>query len=311
MNASNTNTQPHNDIPAMHPDQNVWINGQLVSAAQASVSVFDHGLLYGDGVFEGIRAYNGRILKLVTHLKRLQDGARAIALDIPYTTDELAQAVKETAQSNGITDGYIRLVVTRGTGPLGLNPFLCKRPTVFIIATTIKLYDQELYDNGLAIVTSGTIRNHPAALDPRIKSLNYLNNILAKIEGLNANVQETLMLNHKGEVAECSADNIFIVNTVKDEVVIKTPPPTAGILEGITRQLVIDLAREAGHTVLETEMSRYDLLTADEVFLTGTAAEVIAVTEIDMRKIGTGSPGPITQSLVKQFKELVKNAPED
>lgn len=313
MTTTSSNAQSHTQASdtTYSADQVVWIDGKHVPAGQASVSVFDHGLLYGDGIFEGIRAYNNRVLKLGSHLKRFYDGARAICLEIPYTPEELTHAVKDTLAANNITDGYIRLVVTRGTGTLGLNPFLCKRATVFAITANIAMYPQELYDTGLEIITAGTIRNHPAALDPRIKSLNYLNNIMAKIEGINANVLETLMLNHQGQVAECTGDNIFRVNYEGDNIVLRTPPASAGALEGITRALVMDIARDAGYIVEESNMTRYDLMTADEVFLTGTAAEVIAVTKLDQRPINDGKPGRITNDLIKRFRQVVANAPED
>lgn len=275
------------------------MNGEMVPEAEAKISVFDHGLLYGDGIFEGIRSYNGRIFELEAHVDRLYDSAKAIALEIPMTRAEMMQAVALACRENGTTDGYIRLVVTRGVGTLGLNPYLCKTPQVIIIAADIQLYPKELYQKGLAIVTVGTIRNLSEAVNPRIKSLNYLNNILAKIEAINAGCMEAVMLNAQGAVAEATGDNIFAVRGN----VLRTPPVNEGILEGITRDMVIRLAREAGYTVREERMSRYDLYTADEVFLTGTAAEVIGVVNIDRRQIGAGVPGPVTCRLEQMYRQ--------
>ncbi len=280
----------------------VHINGSLVPAEDATVSVFDHGLLYGDGVFEGIRVYGGNVFLLDEHVDRLFESAQAIRLEIPLSKEQVAQAVDETVLANSIDDGYVRLVVTRGAGTLGLDIRKTANPVVIIIADTITLYPPEIYENGMPLVTASTIRNHPGALNPRIKSLNYLNNILAKIEGTDAGFVEALMLNHKGEVAECTGDNIFII---KDGL-IQTPPTEAGILEGLTRNHVIQLARDAGHQVRETAMVRDDIYTAQECFLTGTAAEVIAVVSLDGRTIGNGSPGPITQDLMARFRQLTR-----
>lgn len=293
----------------------VWLDGKLVPAAQATVSVMDHGVLYGDGVFEGIRAYSGKVLKLRTHLNRFFESAKAIRLTLPYSADQLEGAIRETLHANSRTDGYIRLAATRGVGTMGLNPFLSPTPSVFIITCNLKMYPQELYDNGMKVITSSVMRNHPAALSPRIKSNNYLNNILAKIEAIDAGCLEAVMLNPQGMVAECTGDNIFIVKNNK----LLTPPLHAGILEGITRNLVIDLARDQGIEVHETDITKHDLYTADEMLLTGTGAEVIAVTEIDHRKIGPannpealGKPGPITLRLNKAFRDmLAAGAPED
>ena len=278
----------------------IYLNGKLVPEKQAVVSVFDHGLLYGDGVFEGIRAYNGRVFKLDEHIERLYLSARAIALNIPMTKAEMSAAVVATCKANKIKNGYIRLVVTRGVGELGLNPYLCKTPQVIVIAGAIKLYPDELYEKGMAVVTVGTVRNHVEAINPRIKSLNYLNNIMAKIEAINSGVLECIMLNPQGQVAEASGDNIFAIHGRR----LLTPPSWCGALEGITRQTVMDLAREAGYEVKEDVMSRYDLYTADEVFLTGTAAEIISVVNIDRRTIGTGKPGVITQELCAAYRKL-------
>lgn len=278
------------------------LNGNLVPKEQAVVSVYDHGLLYGDGVFEGIRIYNGNVFLEQEHIDRLYESALAIRLEIPMTKSELSAEIRKTVAANGLVDGYIRLVVTRGGGSLGLDINRTSNPQVIIIADSISLYPDELYEHGLPLITASTIRNHSAALSPRIKSLNYLNNIMAKIEGLDAGTVEALMLNHKGEVAECTGDNIFIVKNG----VLKTPPVDAGILEGITRNAVIDLARTAGIPVEETAMVRHDIYVADECFLTGSAAEVIAAVSLDGRQIGTGKPGPITQQLLSLFRELTR-----
>lgn len=280
----------------------VYISGKLYDKADAKISVYDHGLLYGDGVFEGIRAYSGRVFKLDRHVERLYESATAIHLAIPMSQEDMADAIVDTIKANKLSDAYVRVVVTRGAGSLGLDPRKTTDPQVIIIADTISLYPEELYESGLKIVTAGTIRNHPQALSPRVKSLNYLNNIMAKIEGTNAGCLEALMMNHKGEVAECTGDNIFVVK--RGELI--TPPVTAGILEGITREAVIDLARGSGIAVHERSMDRHDIYTADECFLTGTAAEVIPVVECDSRPIGSGSPGPITKELRRHFMAHVR-----
>lgn len=277
----------------------IYMNGTLVPEEKATVSVFDHGLLYGDGVFEGIRSYAGRVFLLREHVQRLYDSAKAIDLKIPMTQEEMTRAVVDTCAANNTRDGYIRLVVTRGPGTLGLSPYRCPTPQVIIIASAIQLYPPECYAKGLKIVTVGTVRNSPEAVNPRIKSLNYLNNILAKIEAINSGVEEALMLNSQGYVAEATGDNVFFVkgNT------LATPHPTAGCLEGITRNAVLRIAAAAGMAVAEpTAVSRYDLYTADEVFLTGSAAELIPVVEIDRRRIGEGVPGPKTLDLLARFK---------
>jgi branched-chain amino acid aminotransferase len=280
----------------------IYIAGKLYDKEDAKISVYDHGLLYGDGVFEGMRSYSGKVFRLAEHLDRLWDSAQAIWLTIPMTKEEMAKAVYDTLKVNGIEDGYIRLVVTRGAGSLGLDPNRTSNPQVIIITDHIALYPREYYEKGLELVTASTMRNHPAALSPRIKSLNYLNNILAKIEGLKAGCVEALMLNHKGEVAECTGDNIFLI--AKGELL--TPPIDAGILEGITRNAVIDIARDAGITTREISLTRYDVYVADECFLTGSAAEVIPVVKVDNREIGAGVPGPITQDLIRRFHELTR-----
>ncbi|QDU96444.1 branched-chain-amino-acid transaminase [Lignipirellula cremea] len=280
----------------------VYINGQLYDKADAKISVYDHGLLYGDGVFEGLRSYGGKVFRLREHLDRLWKSAKAICLKIPMTMDEMTQAVNDTIKVNNIQDGYVRLVITRGSGTLGLDPNRCSDPQVIIIADSITLYPAEFYEKGLQIVTVSTIRNHPAALSPRIKSLNYLNNILAKIEGMQAGCVEALMLNHNGEVAECTGDNIFLVRDGE----LLTPPVDSGILEGITRDAVMELAREAGITVKEKTLTRHDVYIADECFLTGSAAEVIPVVKVDTREIGDGNPGPMTLDLTRRFRELTR-----
>ncbi len=281
----------------------IYFNGKLVPKEEAAVSVFDHGLLYGDGVFEGLRSYSGKVFRIDAHLDRLYDSARAICLTIPLAKEAVAKAVNDTLAANGLADGYVRLVVTRGAGSLGLDPNKTKHPQVIVIADTISLYPREFYEQGLRIVTAATQRTHSAALSPRIKSLNYLNNIMAKLEGLQAGCVEALMLNHKGEVAECTGDNVFIVRGGR----LLTPPPDAGILEGITRNAVLDLARAAGIDCREATLVRHDLYTADECFLTGTAAEVIPVVEIDGRRIGSGVPGPVTKRLTDDFHTLVRS----
>jgi branched-chain amino acid aminotransferase len=280
----------------------VYINGTLYAKADAKISVFDHGLLYGDGVFEGIRSYSGSVFRLKQHVDRLFDSARAIHLQPPISRENLSRAIEETLLANQLRDAYIRVILTRGAGSLGLDPRRTSDPQLIIITDSIQLYPPELYEQGLRIITAGTIRNHPAALNPRIKSLNYLNNILAKIEGTNAGCLEALMLNHNGEVSECTGDNLFIVRRGE----LHTPSIAAGILEGITRQAVMELARDANFPVIERTMDRHDIFTADECFLTGTAAEVIPVVELDARQIGSGQPGPVTRLLHERFHELVR-----
>ncbi|OHB60010.1 MAG: branched-chain-amino-acid transaminase [Planctomycetes bacterium RBG_13_46_10] len=275
----------------------IWLDGKLVDEADAKISVFDHGLLYGDGVFEGIRVYNREIFELDAHIKRLYESAKSIRLDIPMSKSELISATKKTTEENGVINGYIRLVVTRGTGTLGLNPFVCESSRIIIIADNIQLYPEELYEKGMKVISATTVRNHPLAIPPQVKSLNYLNNILAKIEALDNNVPEAIMYNHEGYVAEATGDNVFIVRNG----VIYTPPVEAGSLEGITRSVVMKLARKENMTVVEKNLTRVDLYICDEFFLTGTAAEVIGVVEIDGRVIGDGKPGPITKLLRKNF----------
>ena len=279
----------------------VWLDGKLVDKDDAKISVFDHGTLYGDGVFEGIRIYGGRIFLCEAHVDRLYRSAKLIRLAIPYTKQELTEAMQEAVEANACVDGYIRLVVTRGEGTLGLSPFKCPQPSVFIIADSIELYPQEMYDQGMAVIIAKTIRTSATMIDPSIKSLNYLNNILAKIEAIDAGVAEAIMLNETGHVAECTGDNLFIV---KDGAVI-SPPPEAGLLIGITRRGVMDLATKLGLEVIERNIAPADLYEADECFLTGTAAEVISVTRIDETPIGDGTPGPVTQRLLSAFREFI------
>jgi len=281
----------------------VYISGKLYDKEDAKISVYDHGLLYGDGVFEGIRSYAGKVFRLDRHLDRLWNSAKAIWLQVPITKEQMSAAIYDTLRVNGIEDGYIRVVVTRGAGTLGLDPNRCSDPAVIIITDFISLYPEELYRKGLEIITVSTLRNHPAALNPRIKSLNYLNNILAKIEGLQAGCIEALMLNHKGEVAECTGDNIFVVRGGR----LLTPPNDAGILEGITREAVIELAGQAGIDVREVPLTKHDVYIADECFLTGTAAEVVPVVKVDSRPIGDGTPGPIARDLMERFHRLTRS----
>jgi branched-chain amino acid aminotransferase len=280
----------------------VYINGKLYDKNDAKISVYDHCLLYGDGVFEGIRVYGGKVFRLREHIDRLYDCAKSIWLEIPMSREQMIEAVQNTVRVNNKKDGYIRLVITRGAGSLGLDPRKTTDPQVIIIVDDISLYPPEFYEHGLEIITAATIRNHPNALNPRIKSCNYLNNILAKIEGIRAGCVEALMVNHKGEVAECTGDNVFLVK----HGVLKTPPLDAGILEGITRNAVIELAREANIPVMETALLRHDVYIADECFLTGTAAEVIPVVKCDGRVIGHGKPGPVTRQLRERFHELTR-----
>jgi len=277
----------------------IWLDGKLVDREDAKITVFDHGLLYGDGVFEGIRVYKGRIFELDAHIKRLYESAKSIRLVISINQSELTRAVKETVDANSVSDGYIRLVVTRGVGTLGLNPFVCKNSCIFIIADSIQLYPEDLYEKGMSIISATTVRNHPLAIPPQAKSLNYLNNILAKIEAFDNNVPEAIMYNHEGYVAEASGDNVLIV---KDGV-IYTPPAEAGALPGITQRVVIKLAKEENIQVVEKNLTRFDLYVCDELFLTGTAAEVIGIVNVDGRIIGDGKPGPITSLLRKKFFE--------
>jgi len=280
----------------------VWIDGQLVDKEHAKISVYDHGLLYGDGVFEGIRVYKGRIFEVEAHLRRLADSAKAIRLSIPLNGEQLRAAIEQTVKANGFSDCYVRLVVTRGVGYLGLNPNKCANPAIIIIADTIEMYPAEMYQNGMSVITASVIRNHPNAISPRIKSLNYLNNILAKIEASDAGVPEAIMLNGSGNVAEATGDNIFIVI----HGVVYTPGTADGILEGITRAVMLRLCGQMGIAAHEKTLQRQDLYSADECFLTGTGAEVIPVTRIDGRTIGSAEPGPVTKKLMEAFHKLVR-----
>lgn len=280
----------------------VYINGKYYSKEEAKVSVFDHGFLYGDGVFEGIRVYGGKVFKLNEHLKRLYDSAKHIMLEIPLAQEKMFQEVLDVVKRNKIPDAYIRLIVTRGFGPLGINPFQCQKPQIIIIVDKIQLYHEEVYQKGLELITATVLRTPAESLSPQIKSLNYLNNILARIEAVHANVSEAIMLNQKGYVTECTGDNIFMVQ--KDRIL--TPSVASGILVGVTRGCVIDIARKLGYNVSETELTRHDLYAADEVFLTGTAAEVVPVIKIDGRLVGKGRPGLVTLKLIKEFKALTK-----
>ncbi len=287
----------------------VWLDGKLVDKEQASVNVYDHGLLYGDGCFEGIRAYNGRIFKLASHLRRLFDSAEKIRLKPPYGPEEIGQAIRQTLAANRLPDGYIRLVITRGVGTLGLHPFKCPKPSVFIITDSIELYPPELYEKGLEVIVARRRRVPVECLDPAVKSLNYLNNILAKIEAIDANVLEAIMLNTAGYVSECTGDNVF---AVKDGT-LATPAKESGFLHGVTRQFVIsELAPALKHRAEERLMKIDEFRGADEVFLTGTAAEIIGVTRIDGRPIGSGKVGPITREIAAEFRRRVaRDAPED
>ena len=280
----------------------IYIDGKFYSETNAKVSVFDHGLLYGDGIFEGIRFYNGRVFRLEQHLERLWNSARSICLEIPMTRQEMTEALLETIRQNHLRDGYIRLVVTRGVGNLGLNPEQCKNPSVIIIVATIALYHEDFYRKGLSIVTVATRRSNPASLNPAVKSLNYLNNVMARIEANLASADEALMLNDAGNVAECTADNIFIIKHSQ----IFTPPITAGALQGITRSVVFDIAGEFDLKVIEADFTRHDIFVADECFLTGTAAEIVPVVKADGRIIGNGKPGPITTRIVARFREMTQ-----
>ncbi len=280
----------------------IYLNGKFVNKEEATVSVFDHGLLYGDGIFEGIRAYNGRVFKLVEHIDRLYYSAKAIALNIPISKEEMIKATAETCKINNLSDAYIRLVVTRGVGDLGLNPNNCTVPQIIIIASSIKLYPEQYYTEGMSLITVPTTRNHHNAINPAIKSLNYLNNILAKIEAHNAGAEEAIMLNSQGYVAECTGDNIFII---KGNTLI-TPPLSAGALYGITRGTVIDIAKEIGMDIQEPDLTRYDVYNADECFITGSAAELVPIVKVDGRQIGEGKPGSKFNQLLQAFRNLTR-----
>jgi branched-chain amino acid aminotransferase len=281
----------------------IWLDGKLVDKNEAKISVYDHGLLYGDGVFEGIRVYAGKVFELDAHLDRLYDSAKAIRLEIPISRDEFRSAIEQTFRANNFTDCYIRAVITRGIGSLGIDPAKCQKPSVFIISDLIAVYPKEMYQQGMAVITASVMRNHPNALSPRVKSLNYLNNVLARIEANDAGVPEAVMLNHLGNVAECTADNVFIVRDGQ----VQTPGTADGILEGVTRRVMIALCHEQKISCVEKTLQRHDLYIADEMFVTGTGAEVMPVTKIDGRIIGTGEPGPITKKLTQAFHHHVRN----
>ncbi len=289
-----------------NPNLKIWLDGKLVPVDQANVSVFSHGLLYGDGVFEGIRVYHGRIFECKAHMHRFMLSMKAIRMEIPFTQQQIVDAMHETMKANKTTDGYIRLVAARGVGALGIHPFRCGPPIVFIICSTIQMYDPEMYEKGMKVITASTTRNHPNAMSPRIKSLNYLNNILAKIEAIDAGCLEAVMLNHEGYVAECTGDNLFIVTRGR----LQTPGPHCGILEGITRRLVMKLAERRGIPVDQTILTRQDLYFADEMFITGTGAEICPVVDIDKRMIADGKPGPITRQLIADFRAYAKSGEE-
>lgn len=280
----------------------IWIDGQLVPKSEAKVSVYDHGLLYGDGVFEGIRVYAGKVFERDAHVRRLYDSAKAIRLTIPMTPDEMSAAIDQTWRANNFTDCYVRAVVTRGAGDLGLDPRKAVRPCVFIIADSLNVFPRELYERGMSVITSSYIRNHPNASPARVKSLNYLNNVLAKIEANDAGVPEAIMLNHLGNVAECTADNIFVVR----DGAVSTPSKDQCVLEGITRSVLIDLCRQQGVPIAECVVQRHDVYVADEIFVTGTGAEVMPITKVDGRTIGTGVAGPITKRLIEAFHARVR-----
>jgi len=281
----------------------IWIDGTYRNAEQATVSVFDHGLLYGDGLFEGIRIYRGRVFKLADHIRRLFDGAKALLLEPPMDQAALCKLVEEVAAKDGAAESYIRLLLTRGKGPLGIDPFTCPKPSLIIIVDTIRLYPQEFYEQGVPLIISSVRRNAVDSIDPRIKSLNYLNNVLARIEAKRGGAQEAVMLDHAGHVAECTGDNIFIVK----QGVIAYPASHHGALEGITRSVVIGLANKLKLPIKETTLSSYDLYTADEVFLTGTGAELVPVASIDGRAPGNGKPGPVFQQLLTAFHDALAN----
>ncbi len=280
----------------------IFLDGQLVDKEDAKISVFDHGLLYGDGIFEGIRLYDNNVFRLDEHLERLEFSAKALMLDLPWSREEISQAVCDTCRANGLTDGYIRLVVTRGVGDLGLSPWLCAKPSIFIIADKIALYPKEHYENGLSIVTVATRRMNPAALSPAVKSLNYLNNIMAKMEAKQAGALEAIMLNDQGLVAECTGDNVFVVQKGK----IYTPAAQQGALRGITRDAIFAIAAELNIPIEEHDMTRYDIWIADECFLSGTGAEVIPVVKLDGRVVGNGTPGPIFKRMLEAFRKRVR-----
>lgn len=290
----------------------IFLDGQLVDKADAKVSVFDHGFLYGDGVFEGLRVYNGHVFRLDAHLERLSRSARAILLEWPLSLDELKTAIHDTVRANEMRDGYVRVIISRGAGDLGLDPRKCPQATVVVIADAIKLYPAEVYEEGMECVTASTRRSRPDVLSPAIKSLNYLNHIMAKIECIRAGVPECIMLNDQGLVAECSADNVFILaRDYSGQTELRTPPITAGALEGITRDAVIQIARQMGVRCVERDIALFDIYSADEAFLTGTAAEVVPMTTLDNRPIGSGKPGELTWRIIEAYRALTREEGDD
>lgn len=293
------------------PNLKIWFDGQIIPVADARISVFDHGLLYGDGIFEGIRSYNGRIFERDAHIKRFYNSAKAIRLQLPFTMEQIDRALDEALEANGLLrpdkDSYLRMVATRGAGVLGISPIRTWKPRVYIIASTIEMYTKEMYQKGMPVIISSVLRNNSNALPPQIKSLNYMNNILAKLEAHDAGVPEAIMMNHLGNVAEATGDNVFVVRDGQ----LLTPPPAAGLLEGVTRATVMRLAREAGIEVIERDLSRWDLYASDECFLTGTGAQVVGVTKIDNRPVGNGAIGPMTRQLMEAYENLVRGASSD
>lgn len=289
-----------------NPNLKIWLDGKIVPSAEANVNVFSHGLLYGDGIFEGIRIYNGRIFESAAHMERFVKGLRAIRMEIPYTPKQITDAIEQTRKANNMTDGYVRLVAARGVGTLGIHPFRTLAPNVFIIVSTIQMFDPEMYTKGMKVIFASTVRNHPNALSPRLKTLNYMNNIMAKLEAIDAGCLEAVMLNPEGYIAECTGDNLFMVRLGK----LQTPAPHCGLLEGITRRLILKLARKRGIPTEETTLTRPDLYFADEAFITGTGAEVCPVTEVDKRPIGKGVPGPITKQLIADFRAHINSGEE-
>jgi branched-chain amino acid aminotransferase len=289
----------------------VWIDGKFVDKASAAISVFDHGLLYGDGVFEGIRVYSGRILKLRSHLVRLFESAHSIYLNIGHSIDEVERIVREAVTHNKIGDGYIRLIVTRGVGPLGVNPLQCPKSSMIVITDSLAVYPASHYDEGISLATASTLQKHPMSLNPRVKSLNYLPNMMAKLEAIRAGADEALLLNSLGHVTECVGENVFAVHRVEGRAVITTPPVEAGILLGVTRGVVINMARGMGYEVREANLTRHDLFAADEIFLTGTGAEIVPVNKYDGHPVSGGTPGAVTRKLTEAYRGMLKEAPED
>jgi branched-chain amino acid aminotransferase len=289
----------------------VWIDGAFVDKAQAAISVFDHGLLYGDGVFEGIRVYSGRILKLGSHLKRLFESAHSIYLDIGHSLADVDRIVRATVSHNGIQNGYIRLIVTRGVGPLGVNPLQCAKASMIVITDSLAVYPAAHYEDGISLATASTLQKHPMSLNPRVKSLNYLPNMMAKLEAIRAGADEALLLNSLGFVTECVGENIFAVHRRQGRDIVTTPPVEAGILQGVTRDIVLEMAAKLGYAVQESNLTRHDLFIADEIFLTGTGAEIVPVNRYDGHVISGGKRGPCTTKLMEAYRTMLKNAPED